>query len=389
VHCIAGKIAFTSMGITQEVNYDQLIHLMPGDHQYSTPEIPIVIVWNGINHHCPTYLSNSDDIINWKLSLVNRQIKEAISIFGEVEGDLDDAHDFEVCEQMHSLMSTAVNTQKMLASSSKHVSSVVIPPSHIGPDPRDIMTSLTRTTTLAKHPVPSIKGFMSVTLESVVDVAAGSNPDIPLVPQITEVVSTQEQQATPQVAPTQGKEHDVAPTKETQSHSKPIPAPRIIPPPPNVSQSDTFNFPLRQFLEVKRKTGGGAPFKKPKAPAPKAKPKTDTDHSLILSIPLDDLPPVTSSSASAPVSSSPAASSSVQSAVKRLASAAVQSVVGKGRSAGKGKGKGPMKFTCIESGCSYSTFNKGDFNIHMDKHRGIKYNCGSCDKSFGSTKSRD
>ena len=108
-----------------------------------------------------------------------------------------------------------------------------------------------------------------------------------------------------------------------------------------------------------------------------------------MSIPLDDLPPVTSSSASAPVSSSPAASSSVQSAVKRLASAAVQSVVGKGRSAGKGKGKGPMKFTCIEPGCSYSTFNKGDFNIHMDKHRGIKYNCGSCDKSFGSTKSRD
>ncbi len=29
VQCVAGKIAFTAMGATQEINYDQLIHLLP------------------------------------------------------------------------------------------------------------------------------------------------------------------------------------------------------------------------------------------------------------------------------------------------------------------------------------------------------------------------
>ena len=29
VQCVAGKIAFTAMGTTQEINYDQLIHLLP------------------------------------------------------------------------------------------------------------------------------------------------------------------------------------------------------------------------------------------------------------------------------------------------------------------------------------------------------------------------
>ncbi len=31
VHCIAGKIAVTAMGKTQELNYDQLLHLPPGE----------------------------------------------------------------------------------------------------------------------------------------------------------------------------------------------------------------------------------------------------------------------------------------------------------------------------------------------------------------------
>ena len=180
---------------------------MPGDHTYATPEIPMVIIWNGLNHYCPTYPSNWDDIINWKLTLVDKHISEAISIFGEVEGELDDAHDFPLCEQFHSLRDTAVNAQKMLTSASVHINKVVIPEPHIGPDPRDIMTSLTRTTNLAKHPVPAVKGFMSERLESIVDVAEATNPAVPLVPIFTS-----------------------APTQQTQIHSRPIPTPREIPP---------------------------------------------------------------------------------------------------------------------------------------------------------------
>ena len=84
-----------------------IIHLMPGDHKYASPEIPIVIVWNGLNHYVPTYSANNDVILHWKLSLINRHISEAISLFGEVEGDLNDQTDFDLCEQFHLLKSTA------------------------------------------------------------------------------------------------------------------------------------------------------------------------------------------------------------------------------------------------------------------------------------------
>ena len=396
-----------------------IIHLMPGDHTYATPEIPMVIIWNGLNHYCPTYPSNWDDIINWKLTLVNKHISEAISIFGEVEGDLDDAHDFPLCEQFHSLRDTAVNAQKMLTSASVHINKVVIPEPHIGPDPRDIMTSLTRTTNLAKHPVPTVKGFMSERLESIVDVAEATNPAVPLVPKFTS-----------------------APTQQTQTHSRPIPTPREIPPVVPVSKpcptpvtrpgatpvskpgptpvtrpgptpvSKPGPTPVRKpgTTPVGKPGGSGGArpkgstpfiFLTPKGPAPKPKPRQHTVPSIVVTIPLpiDMTPPqppqvqapsnpVTSSCP--PLTSSVPASSLAQHLVQGLASSVVSSVVGKGKSAReRGKGKGPLKFDCVQPGCSYSTYNKGDFQIHMDKHFGITYKCGQCHKPFGSTKSRD
>ena len=83
-------------------------------HKYATPEIPIVIVWNGLNHYVPTYSSNESVLLHWKMSLINRHITEATSLFGEIENDLNDQTDFDLCEQFHLLKSTADLSKQML-----------------------------------------------------------------------------------------------------------------------------------------------------------------------------------------------------------------------------------------------------------------------------------
>ena len=45
LQCVAGKIAITAMGTTQEINYDQLIHLMPGEaHSIKAIEDSVVLL---------------------------------------------------------------------------------------------------------------------------------------------------------------------------------------------------------------------------------------------------------------------------------------------------------------------------------------------------------
>ena len=107
-----------------------IIHLMPGDHKYATPEIPIVIVWNGLNHYVPTYSSNESVLLHWKMSLINRHITEATSLFGEIENDLNDQTDFDLCEQFHLLKSTADLSKQMLEKTAGKISNVVIPHTH-------------------------------------------------------------------------------------------------------------------------------------------------------------------------------------------------------------------------------------------------------------------
>ena len=229
------------------------IHLMPGDHKYDTPYIPIVVVWNGINHYSPTYPTSPENIMKWKLKLVNKHLTEAIGIFGEVEGELDDNEDMDLCEQFHSLRDTAVRAQTFLKGSG--IGQVVIPQSNMGPDPRDIQTSLTRCTSLAQHPVPSIRGTMSLTLESVVDVANAANYLVPLVPPITTEQTSVTQTEKPQQV-----------TSLTQCHKGSIFSStvqrKLFPKPPSqasVTASGDFNFPLGNCLEVKRSLISGQP----------------------------------------------------------------------------------------------------------------------------------
>ena len=212
------------------------IHLMPGDHTYDTPTIPIVVVWNGVNHYSPTYPITSNSVLQWKLSVIGRHLQEAISIFGEIESDIDDQNDFDLCEQFHMLRDTAVRSKHLLGASAIGIGQVAIPKPHLGPDPRDIQTSITRSTVLKEHPAQMVKGGMSRTLESVIDVAQATNPAIPLTP-----------------------------TSVTQTHSGPIPSTyerNLFPPPPKAlktglaSKEKEFTLPIGQYMEVKRKMGG-------------------------------------------------------------------------------------------------------------------------------------
>ena len=84
---------------------------------------------------------------------------------------------------------------------------------------------------------------------------------------------------------------------------------------------------------------------------------------------------------------------SVSSAVSQIAQSVVSScVAGQSQSSASGSGSGSklVLIRCLEPGCDYSTYQKGDYRIHKDKHLGIRYMCphDGCAKDFGSEKSK-
>ena len=48
---------------------------------------------------------------------------------------------------------------------------------------------------------------------------------------------------------------------------------------------------------------------------------------------------------------------------------------------------GHYKYFCLDCKKGYNGFNA--YNAHMDKHRGIKYKCDYCHKTFSKTQDRD
>ena len=79
-----------------------------------------------------------------------------------------------------------------------------------------------------------------------------------------------------------------------------------------------------------------------------------------------------------------------QAAVSFLASQAVSSVIsGTSSASGTGAKSKVLLIECTQ--CSYKTYQRGDFNLHMDKHRGIRYRCShpGCKKDFGSEKAKN
>ena len=81
----------------------------------------------------------------------------------------------------------------------------------------------------------------------------------------------------------------------------------------------------------------------------------------------------------------------VTSVASLLASAAVSSFPSSGQSSSPGSGaKSKLILNrCLH--CYYTSYNMGNFNLHLDKHRGIMYICPEegCPKDFGSVKARE
>ena len=78
----------TAMGRSVASYSGHILKLVPGDHQYSLPEFPIVIIWNWFDTFCPTQFVKAGAITNWKLGIITRHLTEAIDIFEEVEEDI-------------------------------------------------------------------------------------------------------------------------------------------------------------------------------------------------------------------------------------------------------------------------------------------------------------
>ena len=155
----------------------------------------------------------------------------------------------------------------MLDTKCQGIGQVVIPDSYLGPDPRDIKKSITRTTNLAEHPCPSIQGHQSKILESVLDIAQAANYKVPLIPQ-----------GSPNIPPA-----TQAPTQLAQSFGTPIMSehesrhtffPKVLTKKPKTKE---FSFPLGAFMEIKRQLvskgiAPADPISKPPPPPPLPKP---------------------------------------------------------------------------------------------------------------------
>lgn len=242
-----------------------IIYLMPGDECYDCQEIPVVVVWNGLNHYSPTYPSHGNSILKWKCSLINRHISHAINLFGEIESDENYQEDIELSQCFHSLMSKVKETQVMLES--KGVANVALPSTHIGPDPRDVMKTMTRTTPLPKHPMIFTKGGMSADLEAVADVASASDDSKPFIPVFTsslegsaqgqryggpeESRSCDSRTAETSVVTTY-RRSIVSSKEEREQGTRVFPGFPMLPGRVTPVKQD-FSFPLGEYMEVKRK----------------------------------------------------------------------------------------------------------------------------------------
>ena len=161
-------------------------------------------------------------------------------------------------------MSNVKEAQAMLES--KGIANVALPPTHLGPDPRGIQKTMTRTTPLPKHPVIFTKGGMSSTLEEVADVAEAADENKPLVHMFTsslegnglgkryrgpEELRTCDSRTAKTSVVTTYKRSIVSSKEQREKGIKIFPGFPMLP--ENVTPvKQDFRFPLGEYMEVKR-----------------------------------------------------------------------------------------------------------------------------------------
>ena len=130
----------SAMGRSVASYSGHILKLVPGDFQWSLPQFPIVIVWNGSDTFTPTQFVKANAVTDWKIGVIGRYLGEAIKLFEEVEEDVVHSHKPALLKSFRNLRNSTIVTDMLLADTvAGH--SQNIPPVSYGPKKRNLNSS--------------------------------------------------------------------------------------------------------------------------------------------------------------------------------------------------------------------------------------------------------
>ena len=343
-----------------------VLKLVPGDHQYSLPEFPIVIIWNGSDTFCPTQFVKANAITEWKMGIISRHLGEAIKLFEQVEPDVKHSHKKALSSSFKDLRNATILTDQLMGNTIQGHSQN-IPPVLYGAR-KGTASDMTYTVSADHNPPPffrhdvdpatldppqemSAKSTLRPVAPRSVKIFAGFYPD-PDIEFNTEdfYLPVEIFLAIPSA---EARNIPVQPQPPPTQPVFPGPAPQQ-PVFTNPVQTQQPVFPTPVQVLSSRKSGQIAPT------------STVTGPSVPVRIPMPPPPPP-------PVAPTPVVSATPSKSVSTPSS-----------SSGYVK-----KFSC--KFCKYSTDRKNDWENHCNRHTGQTFKCGQdgCKKVFSSPKNRD
>ena len=333
-----------------------ILKLVPGDFQWSLPQFPIVIVWNGSDTFMPTQFVKANAVTDWKMGVIGRHLGEAIKLFEEVEEDVVHSHKPALLKFFRNLRNSTIVTDMLLGDTvAGH--SQNIPPVSYGPKKG---TSTHLTYHVDPHYIPQAEFRHDVNL------------DVLNVPGM--------------------------PAKSAETPEAPIRGTFAFFPDPNAEfPVQDFSVPVEIFLSVPPGARNFPPKPEtPAAPAPVAPPVPTERHLELfktissrqtgkaVTIPMPPPPPKPSSKTT---TAAPAATT--QTITSTVSSTLTTSSTSSQPSTSTSSSTYVKKYNCRF--CKYSTDRKNDWDNHCNTNTGVKYKCGdaSCKKIFSSPKNRD
>ena len=104
----------SAMGRSVASYSGHILKLVPGDFQWSLPQFPIVIVWNGSDTFTPTQFVKANAVTDWKMGVIGRHLGEAIKLFEEVEEDVVHSHKPALLKSFRNLRNSTIVTDMLL-----------------------------------------------------------------------------------------------------------------------------------------------------------------------------------------------------------------------------------------------------------------------------------
>ena len=364
----------SAMGRSVASYSGHILKLVPGDHQWSLPQFPIVIIWNGAETFCPTQFVKADAITDWKLGIICRHLGEAVKLFEEVESGVEHSHKKALKTSFRNLRNCTIVTDMLLgdkiAGHSQNIPPVMYgakkgtsTPLTYPVDPNyrpeaqfrhdldpDVINIAGRPAKATDSPTAPLRGtfafFPDPTVQFPVQEFVVPVEDFISIPD-----SVIEKRNLQKLGVTTGVDPAPIPPPD-QPPQEPAPQPPVVPTARHVELFKSIST---------RQTGKAAPSIKVTIPQ-QSSSKTTTSVSASATTTT-----VTTSSTQQGVTSSRTQPTSTSSSSSTYV----------------------KKFNCRF--CKYSTDRKNDWDNHCNTHTGFRYKCGepTCKKVFSSTKNRD